>query len=171
MFMNNERITDAAGSNIICSRERNDMNESYQLTLSADEDFQSLIDTLYARLSILPNIRVSKRRIVNAGILSLRTAEIGEIADLASRVNIPNTKVVKNLKHKVIQVDLPFADLARFVGARMAVEHGFRKHTRYFMHYGIMSLADCTDEQFEFLVRASEDYEANQPVMKITVSD
>ena len=138
------------------------MNEFYQLALSANGDFQLLLSKQLARLELLPDVRSSKRRLVNAAILSLRSSNLATLQSLIQDVVMEKAAKGKPAKHRVIQVDVIFADLARYISASAAVELGFREPTRTFMHMGIVSLSRCTDEEFATLIYASDAYEHDQ---------
>lgn len=138
------------------------MNEFYQLALSTNGDFQHLISTQLARLELIPDIRSSKRRLVHAGILSLRTSDKETLSALSAKLIMEKSPRGVKVKHQVIQVDQIFADLARYISASAAVELGFRKTTRVFMHLALISLTTCTDSEFSALVYASEAYEQDQ---------
>ena len=138
------------------------MNEFYQLTLSANADFQLLVSSQLARLEMIPDVRSSKRRLVHAGVLSLRSSTKAELEDLAKDLIISKAERGKKPKHQVIQVDRVFSDLARLISATAAVDLGYRGHTRHFMHLGLVSMSTCDDEDFQTLIYASEEYETAQ---------
>lgn len=138
------------------------MNEFYQLTLSANAAFQLLLSSQLARLEMIPDVRASKRRLVHAGILSLRSSTKADLEALDNDLIVSKPERGKKPKHQVIQVDRVFSDLARLISATAAVGLGYRGHTRHFMHLGLVSMSICTDEEFQTLICASNEYESAQ---------
>ena len=133
------------------------MKDFYQLILTIDPSFQRMIDELIARLALVPKVRVSKKRLVHAGVSSLRNASLEELQAFDAKLTLLNDKKHPSYppKHAAIQVDRIFADLARLKSASMAVSDNFRRSTRHFLHYGIISLTECSDNEFEILINAS----------------
>lgn len=133
------------------------MPEHYQLLLTQNKSFQDKLDDLLARLAKVDGVRLSKRRLVHAGVTSIRNATFEDVIRWDSMLELFNGRSHPNHppKHAAVQIDRAYADLARLKSAQIAVAHNFRRPTRNYIHFGLMSLSDSTSEEFDILIRAS----------------
>jgi len=152
------------------------MTNIYQLVLSVDQSFQDKIDIIYARLATVAGreradgriapVRSSKKRIVHAGVIALDYLSKNEIVFLSKKVRILNKADAPRVlaKHTAVEIHKRFARMANAKASNLALYFNFDHSPRDLMHYGIVSLAEQTDDAFEFLVHASINIEEGQPL-------
>jgi len=143
------------------------MNDTYQLILSVDQDFQTSVDQSLGRLTSvagvrrrdgrLEPIRASKKRIAHAGIMALDSLSLAQLTTLSMHVKVIDKKEAPDYiaKHRAVEVQKRFARMARLKSASLALRFNFHYSTRHFIHYGIASLTEQTDSAFQALIHQS----------------
>ena len=158
-------------------------NKYYQLTLSLDPDFQSVIDTAYSRLALMPtrrdyngkriNIRASKKRIAHSGVMMLDELSTQQLKDLSDRVVVISKDDAPDItpKHVAIQMDMQFSKMARLKSASTDLRFNLNSSTKAILHHGIVALSEATDDVFQRVVRSSINIENGAGLRKYAFYD
>ena len=155
----------------------------YQLPLSLDPEFQSIIDTAYSRLALMPtrrdyngkriSIKVSKKRIAHAGAMMLDELSTQQLKDLSDSVVVISKNDSPDItpKHVAIQMDLPFAKMARLKATSADLRFNLNSSTKAILHHGIVALSEATDDVFQRVVRSSINIENGAGLRKYAFYD